>query len=137
MNALYQLQNELVRENIYLKIEPLEIDLLTIDHQSNDKKISDSANAKMQEYYLNWDHYHETTQEDVNELLNNFWKMFNAFDQKDEALEILGLSTDVSWNEIKSRYRVLAARFHPDKGGEASKFIELRQAYEILKGMYI
>jgi len=50
--------------------------------------------------------------------------------------QILGLSKDASSGEIKSRYRKLAFKYHPDRNKSASseeKFKEINQAYEILK----
>lgn len=47
--------------------------------------------------------------------------------------ETLGLAKGASKDEIKRAYRKLAHEHHPDKGsGEAEKFKEINQAYEIL-----
>ena len=47
--------------------------------------------------------------------------------------EILGVGRSASKDEIKRAYRKLAHEHHPDKGGgEAAKFKELNQAYEVL-----
>lgn len=44
----------------------------------------------------------------------------------------LGVSKDVSEEDIKAAYRKLASKHHPDKGGDAEKFKEIKEAYEIL-----
>jgi len=49
-----------------------------------------------------------------------------------EAYRILGLSHDATAAQVKSAYRRLVAEAHPDRGGEAAKFIRIRAAYEIL-----
>ncbi len=50
-----------------------------------------------------------------------------------EALEVLNLPPLVSIKEIKSRYRLLSKKFHPDINKENSKMIEINAAYELLK----
>jgi hypothetical protein len=47
----------------------------------------------------------------------------------------LGLSTDASWDEVKSAFRRLARLYHPDVAGadSARKFAEITEAYMTLK----
>jgi DnaJ-class molecular chaperone len=48
--------------------------------------------------------------------------------------EIINLTNSATTQEVKSSWRSLASIHHPDKGGNAEKFNELRQAYnEALK----
>ncbi len=49
-------------------------------------------------------------------------------------LSLLGLAPYASLQDIKRRYRELAQLYHPDRGGEHNKFIELVEVYEQLKG---
>ncbi len=46
--------------------------------------------------------------------------------------EILGVAKNASADEIKRAYRKLAHEFHPDKGGDAEKFKQINEAYQIL-----
>jgi DnaJ-class molecular chaperone len=50
-----------------------------------------------------------------------------------KALEILSLPHFVNLNEIKTRYRELSLKYHPDINKENDKMNELNEAYEILK----
>lgn len=45
---------------------------------------------------------------------------------------ILGVSKTASQEEITKAYRKLAMRHHPDRGGDAQKFQEISEAYDIL-----
>jgi hypothetical protein len=47
--------------------------------------------------------------------------------------EILGVSQNATEDEIKSAFRELAVQKHPDKGGSAEEFIQLKTAYDTLK----
>src|SRR5205807_9038903 len=49
-------------------------------------------------------------------------------------LSLLGLPAYASAQELKSRFRELAKRYHPDCGGDSEKFIELMDVYEKLTG---
>jgi len=49
-------------------------------------------------------------------------------------LELLGLPPHAGARDIKSRFRQLAMRYHPDRGGDSDRFIELVDIYEKLKG---
>ncbi len=46
--------------------------------------------------------------------------------------EILGLKRGATLKEIKAKFRELAMKTHPDKGGNAEIFIKINNAYEAL-----
>jgi DnaJ-class molecular chaperone len=50
---------------------------------------------------------------------------------------ILGVSITATWDEIKSAYRKLVMKHHPDKGGKPETFREIQGAYEILESQKI
>jgi hypothetical protein len=60
------------------------------------------------------------------------------FDEVDEARRLLSLSDTATLKEIKSAYRRLAHRHHPDKHGggsdEAEVMKKLNWAYKLLMG---
>jgi hypothetical protein len=49
-------------------------------------------------------------------------------------LSNLGLPLDSSMETIKSKFRELAKKYHPDLGGDSEKFIELVRTYKKLTG---
>ena len=49
-----------------------------------------------------------------------------------DLYEILELDKNVEHSEIKKKYRKLAIKHHPDKGGDENKFKEIAEAYQIL-----
>jgi curved DNA-binding protein len=48
------------------------------------------------------------------------------------AYETLGVPKGASEDEIKKAYRRLAAKHHPDRGGDTAKFQEIQTAYDTL-----
>ena len=46
--------------------------------------------------------------------------------------EELGLEQDATKKEIKSAYRKMARKYHPDRGGSNAKFRRVQEAYEKL-----
>lgn len=46
--------------------------------------------------------------------------------------KVLGVDKNASQTEIKQAFRKLAMRYHPDKGGDESKFKEINEAYDTL-----
>jgi molecular chaperone DnaJ len=46
---------------------------------------------------------------------------------------ILGISTESSQDEIKSAYRRLAKEFHPDRYGQSCPFLNIQEAYSVLR----
>jgi hypothetical protein len=51
-----------------------------------------------------------------------------------QLLELLDLQPFAGFQDIKKRFRELAMRYHPDRGGDTEKFIELMGIYEQLTG---
>ncbi len=46
--------------------------------------------------------------------------------------EILGISKSASQEEVKKAFHKLAHKYHPNKGGDESKFKEINEAYQVL-----
>lgn len=45
-----------------------------------------------------------------------------------ESFKILGLNENATMEDVKANYRKLSLEFHPDKGGNKEKFIEITEA---------
>lgn len=52
--------------------------------------------------------------------------------ERQQALNVLGLPPNATPQQIKRRYRVLAKRYHPDKGGNQQQMQRIIAAYEYL-----
>ena len=56
--------------------------------------------------------------------------MVFAMFQQPEVLTFFDLPPYATPSEIKTRFRELAQQYHPDKGGDAEKMIQLLEMYE-------
>lgn len=136
MNALYQLQQSLWKtEQLILEISPLLMQLYPVKQRNHSEYLALTESPSLSNYYLDWQHFEKTTEEDTLKLLASFWSHFVKTDQRAAALQILELEAGATAAEITRRYRELAAQHHPDKGGEKEQFILIRQAFEMLKAI--
>ncbi len=144
MNALYQLQGELWRESIYLQVGPLAIGFVDVfpgdssgdsfGNRAGEGKVlsSDIAEEKIRAYYLDWGNYEATDSDEVQRLLSSFWSRYMSEDQQSQAYAVLELEPDAAWPQVQKSYRRMASQHHPDRGGNARRFLEVREAYELL-----
>lgn len=49
---------------------------------------------------------------------------------------VLGVSTFDSIVDIQKRYRLLSRKYHPDNGGDSTKFMEVQTAWSELKKIH-
>ncbi|MCW8957323.1 MAG: DnaJ domain-containing protein [Gammaproteobacteria bacterium] len=136
MNALYHLQQDLIEDGYYLSITVLDIRIEPLSQTENNQSLIDSAEHKVRDYYLDWRHFDNTSENEIKELLSSFWQMYSALDKQGQALAVLELDPDAGWDDVKQAYRRLATEHHPDKGGKDVRFIEIREAYEVLRCFY-
>ena len=52
--------------------------------------------------------------------------------ERQQALTVLGLPPNATRQQIKRRYRALAKRYHPDRGGDQQQMQRIIAAYELL-----
>lgn len=81
----------------------------------------------------------ENIKEVFNEFFHNVYFQYyseNGITLKDlydpNLLSMLGLPEGAAMEDIKKRFRELALKYHPDKGGDSEKFIEILDAYKKL-----
>ena len=58
--------------------------------------------------------------------------MSTPIEEIEKALNILSLPKLISREDVKTQYRFLAKKNHPDKGGDAEKMEQLNMAYKLL-----
>jgi curved DNA-binding protein CbpA len=51
---------------------------------------------------------------------------------RQQALNVLGLPSNATRQQIKRRYRTLAKQYHPDRGGDQQQMQRIIAAYELL-----
>ncbi|MCW9014316.1 MAG: DnaJ domain-containing protein [Gammaproteobacteria bacterium] len=132
MNALYQIQRDVFDDGYHLLIGALEIRLKPRSVEACGQALLNEGELKLQAYYLDWDNLSQTSEQELADMLAQFWTRYYSLDKKQAALDTLGLAGDVSAAEIRDCYRRLAAQHHPDRGGDPLAFIDIRQAYEVL-----
>ena len=52
--------------------------------------------------------------------------------KKSNSHELLQIEPPVTEDDLKKAYHKMCLKFHPDKGGDAEKFIEIKNAYDEL-----
>lgn len=137
MNALYELQKHLFDDQLYLSISALSIQLLPLQRAAGQALVEASVDEKLQAYYCDWSNFESTDEQGVEDLLNGFWQRYlsngkEGLDKQAEALAVLELSAEANWPAVRASYRRLAAIHHPDRGGDAAQFMQIREAYERL-----
>ena len=116
----------------------LQIDVLCIRVFPYHSKVSAELAVKdeVRDYYLDWANFEQTTADDAENLINQFWQKFIAQDDRSEALKTLELADDASFEQIKQQYRQLAMKNHPDRGGSATRLAAINRAMDTLKRYY-
>lgn len=132
MNALYQLQEELLGENIHLQISPLAIGLQETGDADGSALAEADSHEALKRHYTDWSHFQLTDEQEVDNLLAKFWQHYLVQDKQADAYQTLKLDPGAGWESVKKAYRRLASDYHPDRGGDPATFVSIRQAYEVL-----
>lgn len=133
-NALYRLRDRLWEERAaHLEIGPLQIRLSP--YLSGAQALGDQD--ALRAYYLDEKHLKETTERDVEKLLESFWTRMQGNEEKAAALALFELEDGpVDYALIKLRYRQLVSQHHPDRGGSTTRLQSINKAMEILERYY-
>jgi len=84
-------------------------------------------------YYLDIHQLATTDARQVADWLGDFWMRYFALESRAAALAVLGLADPVDAPAVRRRYRELAMRLHPDRGGDAEAFRRLMSARQVLE----
>ncbi|RMF13546.1 MAG: molecular chaperone DnaJ [Gammaproteobacteria bacterium] len=130
-HSLYRLRNSWLADQAgILVIDPLGIRLLPWLPGTQALVEQD----KLATYYQNIDNLFQTSESDVEAMLDHFFRCLLNPHQRAEALETLGLPETCSNLEVvRNRYRELAMRHHPDRGGCVREFQSIQSAWQYLK----
>ncbi|OHU84575.1 MULTISPECIES: DNA-J related domain-containing protein [Pseudoalteromonas] len=135
MNALYQLQTELLQEGLFLSVSSMHIQLVDIS------KNTPLPPDPLRDYYLDWENY-ETTKEEILELLDTFWQSFAAPSIPTNIPTTVIQDICKHWQlpypyqrqQLKRTWRQQAVLQHPDKdAGCEQRFKQLKEEYDLLK----
>jgi len=128
-HTLYKINDNLVEKNNGgLIISPLNIQWL--ESQETNSMIGEYD--CLREYYLDLNNLSDTSEQGVEEMLDQFWIHYIRNDKRKNALLALGLSDPVNDHEIKTCYHRLVKIHHPDKGGDTVKIQTINDAYSCL-----
>ena len=121
-------------------------------HEEYERKTRDGSWERDKAYEKSWNNWQKakkdyedaTGQKYSSDWYENFnWDDFLGEESVniDECYETLGLPTSATFKEVKTRYRELALKHHPDrcedKKQAEEKFKEIAEAYEQIKKKYM
>lgn len=128
-HSLYRLQERLRRHRrAELSVSPLRIALGAYHSGAAGLAEPDPMRA----FYLDRRNL-AMSRNEVRRLLQGFRRRAAA-DERQEALAVLDLAEPVDYPAIKRRYRELAMRHHPDRGGDTASLQRLNWAMQVLEG---
>jgi len=140
-HVLYRLRDLLHEQQRYeLEIFCLEIRLKPY----RDAAVQGQGLAQLdplREYYIDLKKLHETDAAEVGQMLNGFYRRLEAYEQRREALEVMGLAEwgleeRLNIHIVRRQYRALVKQHHPDHGGDREKFHAVETAMELLSRLY-
>ncbi|CUS48656.1 MAG: DnaJ-class molecular chaperone with C-terminal Zn finger domain [Idiomarinaceae bacterium HL-53] len=135
-HCLYLLRDEWRNQKLFdIEIDALAIRVLPYSSGQEGLSLEDTLRS----YYLNLEHWHETTQVDVESLLNRFWSglvgeptTVSAASLEVALSELELTAAPTSLAELKTHYRKMTYTVHPDKGGSTEQMQRVQNAYQTL-----
>lgn len=132
-HALYKLRLNLRKQQKFdLKIHCLKIQL--VPYLTGTNALVKYEKDALEEYYLDFNNY-QTPEKEVEDMISNFWKLFDKYQKKEKALKTLGLEETVNKEQILKKYYELVRKEHPDYGGDGKRISEIVQAKSVLLEM--
>lgn len=128
-HGLYLLRDQLwSTQSSHLEISALNIQLQP--YQNGQAELA--RYDRLRQFYLNLDNLEQTSEQDVDTLLNSFWEYYINPQERKQALIELGLRDPVDHDTIKLTYRKLVMEHHPDRGGDKKKLQIINSAMKTL-----
>lgn len=136
-HVLYAIRERLVsRGEGHLEIQAMSIKLTRFAVSDVVPSAAVAEHDPLRDYYLDLSHLESTTEEDLRAMLDAFWSRFAAQDRQVEALAVLGLEREASWEEVRARHRALVLEHHPDRGGDAAQLVAVNAAMRVLTAIH-
>ncbi|MFP4647645.1 MAG: DNA-J related domain-containing protein [Halorhodospira sp.] len=131
-HALYRLRPALAEAGLALEIHCLSIRLRPMP-SSGVTAGSLTTPDPVAAFYLDPANLEGMDNEAVARLIaDGLRRSMGSSDEREAALQELGLGPEASRTEIRRRYRRLAMRHHPDRGGDTAKLQRINAAYRSL-----
>ncbi len=145
-HLLYRLQDKWQQQNKgRLCIHTLETCLKSDQASLEQTAFAITESDEIKRYYLDYDTFLTTQEQDVIDLIAQFWQSFGdqsalskGYSDADihEAKQCLDISTTLDPENgakvVMKQFRILSQVHHPDKGGEAEAFHAICHAKEVL-----
>jgi hypothetical protein len=145
-HCLYQIRaRSLVAQQFDVKIKTTNIKILPYFSV----KAGLCNEDKLQRYYLNWQNFGETTEQDVERLLSQFWTTMAGgkgqvslddvnlsevtLNKITKAYKTFDLPFNSAFKVVKATYLRLQHQYHPDKGGNKEQSQNIEMQFQVLK----
>jgi len=90
------------------------------------------AHDGLRAYYLDLSNLENTNTADVERMLSGFDAELRRREQRAHAMATLELTEPFDAASVRTQYRRLAMRHHPDRGGDAERLQAINRAFRIL-----
>ena len=133
-HQLYQLADQLGDDGLTLQIHALNIQVRPRASGTEALQVDDP----LRRYYLDWAQWRTTNRDDVEQLIDSFWRRRAPVSapEVDAALAVLGLEPGADAVACRRQYRRMLSVHHPDRGGSTARAQEINQAMLILQRYY-
>lgn len=134
-HTLYFLRQQLWTEQRgHLEIDPMRVLLRPYSSAVMGQELAHQDSLR--DYYMDASNIEKTSAEELDEMIGRFWAYVGADERRDEALAVFELEEPVDYETVKRRYRELAMRHHPDRGGDRERLQVINDAMNVLERIY-
>jgi len=119
-----------------LEISPLHISLQPAAARTNTQAQALNLSDPLRDYYLDLDNLMKTDRSAVEQLLNNSLANLQPSQHLTDALSELEIEQPLhtlSSEGLRTHYRKLVSRHHPDRGGSTERLQHINQAMDIVR----